>query len=473
LNLAQAERQSARSRRAFHSLGRGELAAMITIGDVVSAALGAYLAPIAWAYFDPEFAPRIDLRVLEAAYVVAWVILLHLFGRVDAARPGFGRRTLTSLARTTLAACALALVVFFLAPFFAPRGATLLTLPLIAAFTLAWRYSYLGLLGAKQAARRVAIVGTDEAAKRIASAIMRGDRATRYDVVAFIASDDEDGEFAQRPPTLRIGDEPWAAISELDIDLLVVGHTRGVPATLLAELTHCFEHGIEAIPATILYEKLTGRVLASALEADWYAELPTYTRGLYMPTKRLCDIAIALVGGSVTLLLAPLIAAAIVLESGGPVIHRQLRVGRRGELFVVHKFRSMRADAESDQRPRWAALNDDRITGVGRILRRTRLDELPQLWDVLRGRMSVIGPRPERPEFVEQLARELPLYRARTLVRPGITGWAQVEFPYAGSVEENLAKLEFDLYYLRHLGPALDLAIAIRTVGTVLRLRGR
>jgi lipopolysaccharide/colanic/teichoic acid biosynthesis glycosyltransferase len=265
----------------------------------------------------------------------------------------------------------------------------------------------------------------------------------------------------------------WETVHHLDVDLLVVGHSRGVPQQILADLARCYENGVETIPATTIYEQLEGRVMASALEADWYAELPTGTRGSYMIAKRAFDIVISLLFGILTLPLMTAIALAIWRESGRPIVLRQVRVGLRGEQFVIHKFRSMRHDAEAEGLARWASLGDDRVTRVGRLLRRMRLDELPQLWDVLRGEMSVIGPRPERPEFVEQLARELPLYRARALVRPGITGWAQVQYPYAGTLEESLAKLEYDLFYIRHLGPQLDARIILRTALIVFSRRGR
>jgi lipopolysaccharide/colanic/teichoic acid biosynthesis glycosyltransferase len=167
-----------------------------------------------------------------------------------------------------------------------------------------------------------------------------------------------------------------------------------------------------------------------------------------------------------------IVASIVLIASGRPVLLRQIRVGQRGRPFVIHKFRTMQPDAESAGQPIWAIPNDPRVTRVGRLLRSSRLDELPQLWDVLRGSMSLIGPRPERPEFADRLSAELPLYRARTLVRPGITGWAQVRYRYAGSVADNLTKLEYDLYYVRHAGPLLDATIAFRTVGVVIRLRG-
>ncbi len=466
---AELVRQAARRRPGAARMREGELRAVLLVGDLVAAAAGAVVSPPLWALFDPEFAPHVDLRLFEAGVVLVWILLLRALGGGDLASPRFGRRTLGAVGRTVGASAALVLVTFFFAPFFAPRGAILATLPLLAVATLAWRFAYLRGVGAHTLERRVAVVGTDDAARRAAAAIARWQGPMRYEIVAFFAAE-KDEDRILGADVLRAPAEPWAMIAELGVDLLVVGHTQSVPPALLAELTRCFEHGVEAVPATMLYEQLTGRVLAGALEADWYAELPTYTRGLYMLVKRVFDVVVALVGGAITLVLTPFIALAIILDSGSPVLLRQVRVGLRGEPFVVHKFRTMRVDAETDG-PQWSMPDDARITRVGRLLRRTRLDELPQLWDVLRGKMSIVGPRPERPEFVEQLARELPLYRARSLVRPGITGWAQVQFPYAETLEKNLAKLEYDLYYVRHLGLLLDFAIVLRTMPVMLMPR--
>ena len=459
--------QPAQVRRAAAapSLRESDLRVLLLVGDVLVATAGAVVAPFIWATLDPAFAPSSDLRVFEAAFVVVWVALLRVLGGGDLTSPRFGRRMLAAVGRAAVAAAVLVLVIFFFAPFFAPRGSTLATVPITAAMALAWRYAYLRAMRSRTLVRRVAIVGTDSAARRVAAAIDEWDGATSYELVAFVGP--QSGEI-RRKPIVEISDEPWATIAGLDVDLLVFGHTRSIPPELLAELTHCFEHGVEAVPATMLYEQLTGRVLAAALEADWYAELPTYTRGLYTLAKRIMDLTVAAAVGVLALALAPFVAAAIIVDSGSPVMLRQVRIGLRGEPFVIHKFRTMRVDAEEDGKPQWSRPGDERVTRVGGFLRRTRIDELPQLWDVLRGKMSLIGPRPERPEFVEQLARELPLYRARSLVRPGITGWAQVQYAYAETIERNLAKLEYDLYYIRHLGLPLDIAILLRTLPAVI-----
>jgi lipopolysaccharide/colanic/teichoic acid biosynthesis glycosyltransferase len=165
-------------------------------------------------------------------------------------------------------------------------------------------------------------------------------------------------------------------------------------------------------------------------------------------------------------------ALLIKLESPGPVLYRQERVGLNGRHFNVIKFRSMRTDAEKDGRPRWASAKDDRVTRVGRVIRRLRIDELPQIFNVLLGNMSIIGPRPERPFFVEQLARELPYYGLRHSIKPGVTGWAQVRYPYGATVEDSLQKLQYDLYYVKNHNLMLDLLVLFETVGVVLTGKG-
>jgi lipopolysaccharide/colanic/teichoic acid biosynthesis glycosyltransferase len=193
---------------------------------------------------------------------------------------------------------------------------------------------------------------------------------------------------------------------------------------------------------------------------------------VYRVLRRGGDVLLALLGGVVLLLVLLPVALFYRRESPGPVLYRQLRVGRGGRPFMLLKLRTMVDDAEPDG-PVWARPDDPRVTRLGRWLRRTRLDELPQVVNILRGEMSVVGPRPERPEFVAELAQEIPFYRARHVVRPGLTGWASIHMGYAASAEEALEKLQYDLYYIKHQSPALDLYIMLRTVGVMLRLGGR
>jgi lipopolysaccharide/colanic/teichoic acid biosynthesis glycosyltransferase len=193
---------------------------------------------------------------------------------------------------------------------------------------------------------------------------------------------------------------------------------------------------------------------------------------LYHMAKRLSDIFMALCGLVLILLVTPFVALGNAILSPGPLFYRQQRVGKGGETFEMLKFRTMRPGAEDGVGPVWAGENDQRVTPVGRLLRCTRLDELPQCVNVLRGDMSIIGPRPERPEFVGQLAEELPFYRARQAVRPGITGWAQIQFEYGNSVDDAKVKLEYDLYYVKYANPLLDLRIVLQTIPVMLGMKG-
>jgi exopolysaccharide biosynthesis polyprenyl glycosylphosphotransferase len=188
--------------------------------------------------------------------------------------------------------------------------------------------------------------------------------------------------------------------------------------------------------------------------------------------RRFISTVVSLAGLLLVLPLLPLMALAVRLTSPGPVLYRQKRVGRYGVLFDCYKFRTMRADAEAEAGPTWAGDDDPRITPVGRVLRRTRLDEIPQLWNVLRGDMGFVGPRPERPEFVEWLSREVPYYHLRHIIRPGLTGWAQVRYQYGASLEESKEKLRYDLYYIKNISLSLDLLIVLHTIKIVLLGRG-
>jgi len=233
--------------------------------------------------------------------------------------------------------------------------------------------------------------------------------------------------------------------------------------------------GLPVTTMTTIYERLTGRVAVEHASRD--IETATgHADGLFMRfygvIKRVMDVLGALVGLLVVGLLWPLVWLGNRSSSPGPILYRQERVGRGGRMFTVYKFRSMWPDAEENGAV-WATKDDHRVTPVGRILRKTHLDELPQVYNVLKGEMSLAGPRPERPEFVQQLSREIPFYRARHCLKPGITGWAQIHQDYGDSVERAKEKLEYDLFYVKRANPLLDALIILRTVSKMLGLKGR
>ena len=218
-----------------------------------------------------------------------------------------------------------------------------------------------------------------------------------------------------------------------------------------------------------VYEQYTGKIAVENLRPSWMIFSEGFTKtAIFEVVKRLSDIVFSLAGllaaGPVMLL----VALALRLASNGPVLYSQLRVGRNGSPFIIYKFRSMRVDAEAQSGAVWSTRGDPRVTKLGRFLRRTRLDELPQLWNVLRGDMSLVGPRPERPEFIAELERKIPYYGQRHAVRPGLTGWAQVRHHYGSSVNDAQEKLQYDLFYIKHLSFAFDAYIILETVKPVL-----
>lgn len=258
---------------------------------------------------------------------------------------------------------------------------------------------------------------------------------------------------------------------QVDRVIVALSDRRGtMPVTELLQLR---VRGVKIEDATALLEKVSGKLDVDALNPSWLI----YSQGFrlnatFLFARRVFSMLVSLLQLLVVLPFIPLIALAVKLSSPGSVLYRQRRVGLHGATFDCYKFRTMRADAEADTGPTWAGDDDPRITPVGRFLRRTRLDEIPQLWNVLRGDMGFVGPRPERPEFVDWLSKEIPYYHLRHLVRPGITGWAQVCYEYGASLEQAKEKLRYDLYYIKNISLSFDLYIIFQTVKIVLFGRG-
>jgi sugar transferase (PEP-CTERM system associated) len=256
-------------------------------------------------------------------------------------------------------------------------------------------------------------------------------------------------------------------------EIIVAVRERRGGALPLRELLDCKLSGVRVLDLASYFERALGQLRLDSLRVGWLIFGEGFRQSWRRTTvKRLFDVVIA---AGLLLLALPvmlLTALLIVLEDGFAIFYRQERVGLDGRLFKVIKFRSMRNDAESDGKPRWATLDDERVTRVGRIIRRLRIDELPQLYNVLAGDMSLVGPRPERPYFVDQLTRDIPFYAVRHSVKPGLTGWAQVSYQYGSTVEDSVQKLQYDLYYVKNHTLFLDILILFQTVGVVLTGKG-
>lgn len=319
---------------------------------------------------------------------------------------------------------------------------------------------------------RVLVYGVGERATLVKEAL---DKAS--DMVEIVGFFPSPAERAVKVPEDKVLPRNGALLDvahRLNVNEIVVAvaERRG-GAMPLRELLDCKLRGVRVYDLASYFEQTLGQIRLDALYAGWLIFGDGFSQGgLRTVVKQVFDIVCALTLLVVTAPLMVLAAMAIVIESGFPILYRQERVGLHGRLFNVVKFRSMQTDAEKDGVPRWASAGDDRVTRVGRIMRKTRIDELPQLFSVLVGDMSLVGPRPERPFFVDQLTKQIPFYSVRHSVKPGVTGWAQVRYEYGASVEDSAAKLQYDLYYVKNHSLMLDLVILFETVGVVLLAKG-
>jgi exopolysaccharide biosynthesis polyprenyl glycosylphosphotransferase len=349
-----------------------------------------------------------------------------------------------------------------------------------------WRIAYVKVFAQPAFCQQALVVGAGWAGTHLAQTVTAlGGKSTNiaagtgYSIIGFV---DDDPQKANRRicgiPVLGTRADLLTLVRQLQPDELVVAITRQqtIDDDLFRAILDCRALGVPVTTMTSVYERLTGRVAVKQAGHDLNVVLPIETPvhlRLYLVLRRLLDIAVGAVGCLSVALLVPFVWLANRFSSPGDLFYRQERVGKGGRIISIVKFRSMVMHAERYSGAVWASERDPRITTLGRLLRRTRVDELPQFWNVLRGDMSLIGPRPERPVFVEQLNEEFPVYRARHAVAPGLTGWAQVMYRYGSSVEDSLIKLKYDLYYIKHQGPYLDVLIVLKTVRVVCGLMGR
>ena len=338
---------------------------------------------------------------------------------------------------------------------------------------LGWRLVFNQVTGSLRLEERVLFVGTGDTARKVARQIL-DQHDFAYRVIGFI--DDDASRVVERivnPAIVGTPSDMERLIAQHHIDRIVVGLSDRRGKLPVQELLRAKMAGVRVEDATTTYERVTGKILIDDLRPSWLIfsdgfRVSRVTRLM----KRTIDLVLSLALATLTLPLMLITALLVMLEDGRPVLYRQERVGENGRTFVLSKFRSMRKDAEKGGQPIWAKDGDDRITRVGRFIRKTRLDELPQLYNVLRGDMSFVGPRPERPFFVEQLSQEIPFYQQRHAVKPGLTGWAQVKYRYGSSLDDAMEKLRYDLYYIKHLSVVFDLTIVFDTVKVVLFRKG-
>ncbi len=442
---------------------------ILFVGDLGIVAGALYVTDLASAW--PGYAPFLA-RYIETSLIITFVLYLGDLYRV---RQAEGSRELAArvLISQAVASLLLATLGFAIPLLRLSRSAFLQTLVLTTPTLIVWRTALLGAWSRQQMTARVLVLGTGLVGRLIAG--LEGTSGRPFRIVGFLDDAPDAGD------QLPEGHALLGKIQDLDTlveetrpDVVVVAQIdrRGCfPAKTLLE---CRLRGVRVEDWPTFYEKATGKILVTAVRPSWLIFSDGFVKTPRTEIiKRLFDVAASLTGILLSLPLMVLAAVAIKLESAGPVFYRQPRLGKNGCVFILNKFRSMRQDAEKETGPVWSDRRDTRVTRVGSFLRRTRLDELPQLFNVLVGHMSFIGPRPERPEFVAQLQAQIPYYMERLAVKPGLTGWAQVKYEYGSSVEDAIEKLQYDLYYIKNLSLFLDLLIVLNTVQVVLFARGR
>ena len=372
-----------------------------------------------------------------------------------------------------LAWMALAFIFYAFPQLMIGRGVALLALPLALTLMVGWRVSIHWFLGHPDFGERILIVGSGHLAVDVAREVLERPDAG-YRIVGFVGTDaDLLGKSLINPRVIAVTSELVQVVKRENIDRIVVamGERRGqLPTEELLRLSLAGVVSIEE--GSSFSERLTGRVSLNMLRPSW---LIFSGRGRQARisgiTRNLVHRLVALIGAVLSLPIVLLTAILIKLDSKGPVFYRQERVGEHGRPFTLLKFRSMRMDAE-DAGPVWASKDDDRATRLGRIIRKIRIDEIPQFWNILRGEMNFVGPRPERPHFVAQLAREIPYYEQRHLIPPGLTGWAQIKYAYGASIEDARQKLQYDLYYVKNQSLILDAIVLFETIKIILFGRG-
>jgi sugar transferase (PEP-CTERM system associated) len=371
------------------------------------------------------------------------------------------------------ASIVLAALYFMLPELMVGHGTFVSALFVFLVAILGWRLVFNRISGSMKLQERVLFVGTGNTARMVARQIL-DQHEFAYRVIGFIDDDaSRIGERIVNPAIVGTPADMDRLIAEHHIDRIVVGLSDRRGKLPIEELLRAKMAGVRVEDATTTYERVTGKILIDDLRpsglifSDGF-RVSRVTRLM----KRTIDLLLSTVLAVLTLPLMAATALLVLIEDGRPVLYRQERVGENGRSFTLAKFRSMRKDAEKGGTPIWARDGDERITRIGRFIRKTRLDELPQLWNVVRGDMSFVGPRPERPFFVDQLSREIPFYQQRHVVKPGLTGWAQVKYRYGSSLDDAMEKLRYDLYYIKNLSVIFDLTIVFDTVKVVLFRKG-
>ncbi|MGO8986427.1 MAG: TIGR03013 family XrtA/PEP-CTERM system glycosyltransferase [Terriglobales bacterium] len=357
-------------------------------------------------------------------------------------------------------------VSFFRPDYLLAGNSTVLGLVILTVALFGWRLGYGWLVQLPLLVERVYVLGTADRAQRLVQGL-RKNPEIGVEIASWTGK--LEGEVTRESVAAHL----MEVVKKQKVHRVIVAMHDRRGTIPMEELLELRMEGVKVEEATSWLERISGKIEIENLNPSWLVFNEGFRRGsAFIMVRRVLSVIISLLGLILTLPLFPLIMLAISLDSKGPVFYTQTRMGKAGRLFKVVKFRTMRHDAEAANGPQWAGNHDPRVTRVGKFLRTTRLDEIPQLWCVLKGDMAFVGPRPERPEFIEMLSKEIRFYGVRHMVRPGVTGWAQIKYKYGSTIDDAREKLQYDLFYIKNASIGLDLLIMFQTVKTVLLRRG-
>ena len=433
--------------------------------------------------YGPDISMQFNIHLVPFSLIFAvWFVIFYISNFYEPATLRNNIRFYSSLLQAIIVASAISIIFFYLFPIFniTPKTNLAIFAAIFTGLEFSARFGF-NRIFEKKFKKSVLIAGLSKQAFELAQFI-KNNPQLGYDLKYVVdlmpnhpsASGYEDEEGFKEFGIIQGLDNLVKQIKEEKIDAIIISPEAYQNSKIINIFYKSLGQRISFFSLASFYERFTGKVPLGAIDQIWFLEnLSEGRKKGYELTKRIFDTVFAVIIGTVSLVLYPFIALMIKTSSPGPVFYKQKRVGQAGKIFEIVKFRTMRRDAEKDTGAVWTIENDPRITRVGNFLRKTRLDEIPQVWSILKGEMSFVGPRAERPEFHEILQKNVPFYEERYLIKPGLTGWAQINFHYGSSINDATEKLKYDLYYIKNRSPLLDFGIILKTIRIALKQAGR
>lgn len=450
---------------------------LLVVGDLV-VLYGALALTLLIRYGQELWGAQWDIHLRPLSLIfVLWIGILYITGLYDVQRAKNNVLFFRHFFEALIASTAVAIAVFYISPFFsiAPKTNLLITIGFYGALFSLWRMVYNHVLAPRLLRRRVLFVGRTLEVEELIGVFSRNPQLGYLPVALVELTENAGGPIAgiERYTTLK---HIRAIVTAHEIDTVVLAINIHEQRSLTQELYELIFWNLDITNIATLYEHITGRVPIVSLSESWFLENLHTRHRMYDSFRIVFDTIFAVILLIITAGITPILAVLIRASGPGPVFIHQVRIGKNGKRYTIAKFRTMKALAADGSAetgaPEFAQEGDARVTPIGNYLRKFRIDEFPQAWNILKGEMALIGPRPERPEFVEKITDSMPFFTVRHIVRPGLTGWAQINYPYAKSFEEMLVKLQYDLYYIKNRSIMIDVAIFLKTINVMIRRKG-